>query len=237
MLPDQSFTRNAILSSLLPADWTLLQPHLQRIELSRGFEFFAADTPVEHVYFLEGGVASIVCECGGEEVEVGLVGREGFTASFMLMGTDRSPDKSFVQIDDSTALRIGADRLAEMVAESASLRARLLLFNHVLSVQCARTAAANASAEIPQRLARWLLMCHDRVGGDVLNLTHEFMSMMLAVRRAGVTVTLHLLEGVGAISARRGEVTIRNRGKLEDMAGEIYGVPEAEYRRLLGPLA
>lgn len=234
-LPDQGFTRNLILSSLPRGDWALLQPHLERIELSKNYELFGADKPIAHAYFPEGGVASIVAGQAGEEVEIGLVGREGFTGTAVLMGTDRSPDRSYIQIDDSTALRIRTQRLQDAVAQSPSLYSVLLRFAQVMTIQCARTAASNAGAEIPQRLARWLLMCHDRLDGDTLHLTHEFMSVMLAVRRAGVTVTLHLLEGMGAVSARRGEITILDRTKLEDMAGDSYGVPEAEYRRLLGP--
>jgi CRP-like cAMP-binding protein len=217
------------------ADWTLLQPHLERIELSRGYDLFFADQPIRYIHFLEGGVASIVADQSGEEVEVGLIGREGYTGTVVLLGTDQTPDRSFVQINDSTALRLATGHLQEAVAQSPSLASVLLRFGQVMNVQGARTAASNAGAEIPQRLARWLLMCHDRVEGDILHLTHEFMSMMLAVRRAGVTVTLHLLEGTGAISSRRGEITVRDRQKLLDMAGETYGVPEAEYRRLLGP--
>ena len=139
-----------------------------------------------------------------------------------------------MQIDDSTALRIATPQLLEGAAQSEPLRSILLRFAQVMNVQAGRTAAANASAEIPQRLARWLLMCHDRVDGDALQLTHEFMSMMLGVRRAGITVTLHVLQGSGAISARRGEITICDRRKLRELAGDAYGVPEAEYRRLLG---
>jgi hypothetical protein len=86
------------------------------------------------------------------------------------------------------------------------------------------------------RLARWLLMCHDRVEGNEISLTHEFMGMMISADRSNVTVTLHILEGAGLIWSKRGRVIIRQREKLEDLAGDSYGVPEAEYRRLIGPL-
>ena len=86
---------------------------------------------------------------------------------------------------------------------------------------------------VGQRLARWLLMCHDRVNGDELPLTHEFLSIMLAVRRAGVTEAIHVLEGAGIIRARRAFITILDRERLEETAGESYGVPEAEYERLI----
>jgi CRP-like cAMP-binding protein len=118
---------------------------------------------------------------------------------------------------------------------SSSLRTLLLRYVHTLVVQTAATASANAHYELPERLARWLLMCHDRVIGDRLQLTHEFMAQMLAVRRSGVTVTLHTLEGTGAIRSTRGLVTVLDRARLAEIAGESYGTPEREYARLIAP--
>ena len=114
--------------------------------------------------------------------------------------------------------------------------ARLLMrYVQSLNVQASLTAASNAHYALPERLARWLLMCHDRSEGDGMELTHEFLSMMLAVRRSGVTVTLHTLEATGAIRSARGVVTVTNRERLEEIAGDAYGQAEAEYRRLIGP--
>jgi CRP-like cAMP-binding protein len=98
------------------------------------------------------------------------------------------------------------------------------------------TVLANAHYPVDERLARWLLMCHDRWDGDVLPLTHEFMAVMLAVRRPSVTTALHVLEGNRFIRAERGCVTIRDRSALEEFAGDSYGPPEREYERLIGPL-
>ena len=103
----------------------------------------------------------------------------------------------------------------------------------MVGVQVAATAAANSERVIGQRLARWLLMCHDRIEGDDLPLTHEFLSIMLAVRRAGVTEAIHLLEGADLITARRAFITIVDRERLEETAGESYGEPEAEYEKLI----
>jgi CRP-like cAMP-binding protein len=234
-LPHQSYTPNLLLRALAPPDFALLQPSLERIQLCRGYSLFRGGEPIEHLHFLEGGVGSIVSREAGEDVEIGLVGREGFSGVPVLLGSDRTPDDGFIQIDDSSALRIEVGAALEAVAASPELRALLLRYVHVLSVQAGRTAAANASYELPQRLARWLLMCHDRVDGDALVLTHEFMAMMLAVRRSGVTVTLHFIEGTGAIAARRGVVHIIDRVRLEAIAAESYGVPELEYCRLIAP--
>jgi CRP-like cAMP-binding protein len=111
----------------------------------------------------------------------------------------------------------------------------LLRFAHTLSVQTALTAAANAIYELTERCARWLLMCNDRLESERIELTHDFLSMMLAVRRSGVTVTLHALQETGAIRASRGVITILNRSCLEEIAGDCYGQAEAEYQRLIGP--
>lgn len=97
-----------------------------------------------------------------------------------------------------------------------------------------RKPLANGVSHIDERLARWLLMCHDRVDGNAVAITHKFLGMMLGVRRSSVTDTLHILEGRGLIQAARGIITIKDRAKLERVAGASYGVPEAEYRRLIG---
>jgi CRP-like cAMP-binding protein len=99
-------------------------------------------------------------------------------------------------------------------------------------IQVAATALTNGRYEIGQRLARWLLMCQDRLG-DQLPLTHDFLALMLGVRRPGVTSAMHVLEGEQLIYAERGLIRIRSRQRLEEYAGAAYGVPEAEYRRLI----
>jgi CRP-like cAMP-binding protein len=109
-----------------------------------------------------------------------------------------------------------------------------LKFVQVFGVQTTHTAVCNAQSRLDVRLARWLLMAHDRIGGDTLPLTHEFLSLMLGVRRPGVTEALHALRERGLISHGRGQITVKNRKGMERMAGEAYGTPEAEYRRLIG---
>jgi len=103
-------------------------------------------------------------------------------------------------------------------------------------IQIGQTALANGSHTLEQCLARWLLMCHDRVDGDDLPLVHEFLSMMLGVRRPGVTIAVQTLEATGIIKAKRGHIIVQDRARLEEVAGGSYGVPEAEYRRLFGQL-
>ncbi len=218
------------------ADLALLEPHLERTKLNLRDPVFTKNKPMERVHFPEDGVASIVSEQeDGEQVEVGLYGREGMSGSSVVLGAEQSPHSSMVQVGNPTTLNIASERLADACARSASLQRLLLRYVQTLTVQAALTAAANAHFALPERLARWLLMCHDRVDGDQMELTHDFMSMMLAVRRSGVTVTLHTLEGTGALRSKRGLVTITDRARLEEIAGEAYGQAEAEYRRLIGP--
>ena len=154
------------------------------------------------------------------------------TGTPVLLGTDRTPHECFIQTPGAS-LRIRADGLRRAMATSASLHQHLLRFVQALTVQIGQTALSNGSHRIEERLARWLLMCHDRLDGDELSTTHEFLSLMLGVRRAGVTVALQALEDRGLIATKRGQVTVRDRAKLEAMAGDRYGVPEAEYTRLI----
>jgi CRP-like cAMP-binding protein len=235
--PDQHYTANTLLRALSDDDLGLLKPHLTRVDLARRQKLVAPNKAVEHVYFPEGGVVSIVSVMAHSgRIEAGIFGREGVSATCLLLGTDRSPHETFVQVDGSTALRIDADQYLAAIRQSESLRTMLLRYVQTVLVQTAQSMATNATQRIEARLARWLLMCHDRIDGDKIALTHEFMGMMISAERSGVTITLHILEGAGMIRSTRGLVVIRDRAKLEDLAGDSYGVPEAEYRQLIGPL-
>ena len=149
------------------------------------------------------------------------------------LGVRTTPFEFFVQ-HAGEGLRMPTHHLEEVMDERPSLHRRLLRYAQALNVQTSGTAFANAEHTVETRLARWLLMCHDRVDGDALSTTHEFLSLMLGVRRAGVTLALQALEGRRLISTKRGQVTVLDRAKLEEVAGDSYGVPEAEYARLIG---
>ena len=195
-----------------------------------------ADEPTRQVYFFEDCIASQVASLDeNSRTEVGLVGREGMSGSSVILEAGQSPHEVFIQVGPGKALAIEAHALRDAMDASPTLRRMLLRFVHCYMIQTARTAVSNSHNSVGERLSRWLLMCHDRIDGDDLVLTHEFMAIMLAVRRAGVTVALHELEGAGLIRSKRGVVTITNRAGLEQFAGACYGVPEAEYRRLIGP--
>jgi CRP-like cAMP-binding protein len=232
-----SFTSNLLLSLVEKDDLGLLRPHLTRVELGRGERLVVAGEPIEHIYFPEGGVATVVStlpESGS--TEVGIFGRDGLSGFCALMGAECSRYDTVVQVDGATGLRIDTSTLVALTEESSTLRALLKRYVQTFIVQLAQGIVCHVHHQIEARVARWLLMCHDRIDGDEIMLTHDFISMMVGAQRTSITVSLHILEGVGMIRAQRARVTITDRAKLEDIAGEAYGLPEAEYRRLLGPL-
>jgi CRP-like cAMP-binding protein len=230
---EQSAVRNRLLKAMTADDFARLQPHLELVDLQSGQMLTMPNARTEHFHFMETGVASITSEGASGRVEVGIIGREGVVgATPVLLGSDRVPYEHFIQMP-GTGLRIDAEIVSTAVDESSSLRKLLLRYILTEIIQTRQTAFVNASHEIEARLARWLLMCHDRVDGDELLLKHEFLSMMLGVRRAGVSLAMQQLEGAGRIRAKRGRVTVLDRKLLEEMADSGYGMPEAEYARLI----
>jgi CRP-like cAMP-binding protein len=153
----------------------------------------------------------------------------------LLLDCDRTPHRVFMQVEGAS-YRIAAADLQAAIDASPSLRKSLLRYVQAFATQVTYTALSNALHSVEERLARWLLMSHDRQDSDEIPLTHDFLALMLAVRRPSVTIALHSLEGLGLIKATRGLVVIRKRLELEQFAGDAYGTPEAEYGRLIGPL-
>jgi CRP-like cAMP-binding protein len=181
----------------------------------------ARNKPIDQIFFIESGFASVVAHGSGRAMEVGIIGREGMTGLAIVLGKDRSPHETFVQLSGA-GLRIAASHLRRAVGQSASLQITFLRYAHDFYLQIAQTAVTNGRSTVEERLARWLLMAHDRVDGDELLLTHEFIAMMIAVRRASVTDTLHLLEKAGLIATRRNAITILNRKGLEKSSNGFY---------------
>jgi CRP-like cAMP-binding protein len=233
---DQTKLHNRLLRRLAPQDFALLAPHLQALSLRKGDVLLEPDQDFEHAYFFESGLGSIVTiSSEGQMVESGLFGRDGFSPMGLALGAERAPYRLLVQ-GPGEGHRMKAAVLRDALESSAGLRDLFLRYAHVLSVQTSYTALCNAVHPIDERLARWLLMCHDRVPGNELQLTHEFLAIMLAVRRPSVTTALHVLEGNRFIRSERGVIIVTDRQGLEDFASDAYGRPEAEYERLVGPL-
>ena len=225
---------NRLLASLSTDDFNLLGPHLESVTLGLRKYLERPNRRIEAVYFPEEGFASVVAvQPNGKQVEVGLIGREGMTGLPIVLGNHRSPHATYIQ-SPGMGKCISATELRKATQTSVSLRDSLLKFVQAFGVQTTHTAICNVQSRLDVRLARWLLMAHDRIGDDTLTLTHEFLSVMLGVRRPGVTEALHALRKQGLISYGRGRITVKNRKGLERAAGEAYGTPEAEYRRLIG---
>ncbi len=226
-------TGNRLLDSLSPGDFALLEPALEPVILSSKDVIEAADAPVTAAYFPINGIISVVTKSGGDRhIEVGLIGREGMSGISVVMGNAQSPNDSYVQVEGS-AYRLDTSELRHAMSQSTTLRNKLMRYAQALMFQTTQTAMANGSAKINERLARWLLMAQDRMQSADLALTHEFLSIMLGVRRPGVTEALNAMEGQGLIKATRGAVRILDRDGVIVCANGSYGIVEAEYERLM----
>jgi CRP-like cAMP-binding protein len=229
--PATTRSLNRILSRLSQEEFGLLRPHLDAVELPVRKQLESRNKPIEAVYFIEHGFASVVANGTGRSIEVGIIGREGMTGLSVIMGTDRSPHETFIQAAGD-GQRISSVKLCQAVEKSPALHRHLLRYGHAFVVQTAQTALANGRSKIEERLARWLLMANDRLDGDEVPLTHEFLSVMLGVRRPGVTTALDVLEKEGLVHAKRRAVVIIDRKGLRKITNGAYGAPEAEFKRL-----
>ncbi|WP_292512879.1 Crp/Fnr family transcriptional regulator [Methylobacterium sp.] len=226
--------RNRLLATLSQSDFALLQPDLERRSLEQGEVIERPGISIDQVFFPEPGMVSVVAHTlTGMTLEAGVIGPEGVTGLPLLHGVDQSPNEVRVQIP-CRALCLPAEALVRALRSSRPLHDHLLRFAHAFQVQLAQTVVCNGRLTINERLARWLLMCHDRADREDLPLTHEFLSLMLGVRRPGITTALQVLEGAGALKMRRGVIAIRDRTVLTEAAGDGYGTAEAEYERLFG---
>jgi len=230
----QENAKNLLLRALPPGAYALLQPSMERVELPLKFDLVIPDAATDLVYFLERGLGSLVATNSDDEsVEVGHIGYEGMTGSHVLLKVEETPSKAFMQVEGS-GISVPTSVLLSMVEQVPMANDLLLRYVHCCELQLAHSALANGRYNMHERLARWLLMCHDRLRDDDLHLTHEFLSLMLGVRRSGVTNEIHILESDHAIKATRGNIRIVNRQKLEEIAGGSYGIPEQEYERHVG---
>lgn len=223
---------NLTLASMPSPDLTRLTPHLSLVDLPRNQTLQESGKPIDTVYFLEQGICSIVATmAGGATVEVGIIGREGFVGLPAVLGTGQSPNRCFMQVPGH-GYRVKSRILMEQVETSAALRTYLLRCVQALLTQTAQTAACNRVHGLPERLSRWLLMCHDRVQVDCVAITQEFLAMMLGTRRSSLTVAVGILQKAGLITYTRGHVTIDDRVGLQNAACECYQVVHDEYVRL-----
>ena len=215
---------NRLLGLLPPRDCARLRPHLQRIALEYRQSLYRARKPIGFVYFIETGVGSLVnTMANGDAAEVGTIGNEGVVGLPLVLGDDRAPTGVYVQVPGA-GLRMKASVFSREMARSALMRTVMLHYAHAFFNQVAQSAACNHFHAIEQRCARWLLMTHDRVDGDVLPLKQQFLAEMLGVHRPAVTIAAGALQKAGVIRYTRGKVTVLDRAALEEASCECYGI-------------
>jgi CRP-like cAMP-binding protein len=234
---NRSAVRNQLLAALSPIDFERLQKRLQPVSLPLHEVVNTPGRPVDAVYFLESGFVSMVALLeDGDMLEVGLVGREGLVGLSVILGSDTVVNESLVQLAGS-ALRIEANALSEEMDASPGLRSLLLRYVQAFYAHVSQTAACNGRHTVPERLARWLLMAHDRAEGDEFPMTQQFLSLMLGVRRSGVTVSAGTLQRAGLIRFGGGRVEVTQRAGLEAAACECYRLSREQTKRIMGPAA
>ncbi|MFC7478407.1 Crp/Fnr family transcriptional regulator [Dankookia sp. GCM10030260] len=227
-------SRNRLLAALPPEDLARLQPQLEVVDLPLRKVLSAPGKPITAVYFPETGYVSMLAYLEkGDVIEVGVVGNEGMVGLPILLGDDSDDCEAMVQ-NPGTALRMDAAAFRAELDHTPAFRTLLLrsaLFQHR---QVARTAACNGRHCIDQRLARWLLIAHDRAEGGSFAMTHESLAIMLGVRRAGITVAAGQFQAAGLIHYERGRMEVTDRPGLEAAACECYGVARRALDRLFG---
>lgn len=232
---DTRIQTNKLLASLSPEDLATLQRDFEPVEMKRRLSIEKPNALIEHVYFVEHGIVSVVVAVDrAMEVEVGLIGYEGMTSVSIVHGDDRSPYSTYVQVDGD-GVRIHVRALKEAMRQSEPMRRLFMKFAQTFMIQTSHTAISNAKAKLEVRLARWILMAHDRLRSPTVPLTHEFLALMLGVRRPGVTEAVHALAKSGLIrNPKSGVLHVLDRKGLEKIAGCFYGGPEEQYKRLIG---
>ncbi|RYF30440.1 MAG: Crp/Fnr family transcriptional regulator, partial [Comamonadaceae bacterium] len=218
----QAHIRNHLLASLSAEDFALLEPQFEPVSYELRQTVFRAGEAMGHVLFPESGLISIVADIEQGRFEVGMAGWEGMVGVPLVLGVEHTPHTAIVQVPGH-GLQLSVEHMQLAIMSRPSLNQLLLRYVHTYIVQIAQTAYVNAAYDIEPRLARWILMTHDRTEGDEIVLTHEFLATMLGTARPGVTFAVQRLESNGLIRAMRGRMVIRNRAALEELAGNAYG--------------
>jgi CRP-like cAMP-binding protein len=226
--------RNQLLTGLPPEVLAQLSRHLRSVPLTVRNSLITPNPEIAAAYFVESGWVSLVAPLeDGTQAEVGLIGREGMVGLPLITGVDTSFVEAYVQADGS-GRRMEARVFRTIMEEESVLRALLLRYLEAMTAQVSQTAACNGRHDLEQRLARWLLMAHDRADGDEFQLTQEFLALMLCVYRPSVSVVASTLQRAGMIRYGRGHITIVDREALEATACDCYRVVKRRFERLLG---
>jgi len=220
---------NRLLADLPPRDYKRLLTHLQPVPLKLGDVIYESGSRIRYCYFPNDGVVSLLTVVGPKKAaEVGMIGSEGLVGASATVGLNISQLRAVVQ-GDGSAMRISAAHMQKEFAASTSMHRGLFRFNLSLMGQVSQTAACNRFHKAEMRLARWLLVTRDRLRAESFYLTHEFLSLMIGVRRVGVTNAAGSLAKRNLISYSRGNVRILNSKGLQAASCECYGVVKALY--------
>jgi CRP-like cAMP-binding protein len=230
--PGEGIGRNRLLASLTAEEIERLMPSLESVPLLTGMPIYEPNERITHVYFPISGIVSMTSDMREGTVEVGTVGREGMTGLPLVLRADTMPTRAFVQVPGHS-YRMRDEDLHLAMNESPRFERLLLRYALALFDQSAQHAACNRLHALEARCARWLLMTHDRVDGDVLALKQQFLAEMLGVHRPAVTLAAGALQRAGVIRYTRGKVTVLDRPALERASCECYGIIMRRTEQLL----
>ena len=229
--------QNHLLARLSKAALKRLQPQLKPVGLAQNDVVYEARAPIDYVYFpMHGILSALTVMPDGRSIEVGNVGKEGAAGVFAFLGKAWSPNRVICQIEGE-CLRIRAEDLQQAAEADSGLRTLLLKYHSAFLFQVSQSVACNGLHNIAQRCCRWILMTQDRVGAAEFDLTHDFLAMMLGVRRSSVTEALQALKNEGLLDYSWGSIKILKRKGLEAKCCDCYRLGEEEYERLLGKIS
>ena len=215
---------NLILKSLSKKECVQIFPLLEYVRLQLHQVLHEAGETIKSTYFMESGLASVLAvQPDGKSVEVGLIGKEGFAGLPVVFGLKTSALRVVTQADGA-AYRMSVNDLKQLMPSCQQLEHQLQLFSMIFAMQSTQLAACNRLHEVDERLARWLLMSHDRIENDVMPLTQEFLGQMLGTRRSSVSVAASILQKAGMIKYTRGQVTVLDTDKLREAACDCYAI-------------
>lgn len=225
---------NRLLDATPPEVLERLRPHLEPVPLAANQSIHESGEMAEYVFFpIRGLISSVATTTEGDSVEIGMIGREGMFSVAAVLGDDNPQQRAMVQLVGG-ALRMPARLLRQEARTNEAFQDLLLRYTQVTLSTASQTAACNRLHQLEHRCARWLLSAHDRADGDTFPMTHEFVAMMLGVRRPGVTIAAQGLQATGIITYTHGTMTILDRKGLEASSCECYRFIQNEFARLLG---
>jgi len=224
---------NQLLARLPPSVYGDLLSRLKKVELGAGHVVYEANSKIEYTYFpTSGTLSAVVVLTEGKMIEVATIGREGAAGVPTFIEGQTSPNRVFCQVPGQ-ALRIELEQLRKVSLQDGTLRNLLFSYQAAFVFQISQSVACNGTHVLEERCCRWLLMTHDRVDGDEIELTHEFLAAMLGVRRSSVSETLQALKQKGLIDYGRGKIIVLDRQGMEEASCECYQTVRNEYDRLL----